>query len=34
MGLVDNKRSFTGANLPERAIKRMFEAITKTKISM
>jgi hypothetical protein len=34
MGLVDNKRSYTGNNLPERAIARMFQAITRTKTSM
>ena len=34
MGLVDNQRSYTGDNLPERAIKRMLQVITRTKISM
>ena len=34
MGLVENKRSFIGDNLPERAIKRLFIAIERTKIGM
>ena len=34
VGLVENKRSFIGDNLPERAIKRLFIAIERTKIGM
>ena len=31
LGLLNNKRLGTGDNLPERAIKRLFDAIERTK---
>ena len=34
MGLVSNKKSYTGDNLPNKAIERMFKSIEKTNKDM